>query len=269
MIRSAMSTCKSDFLGLPLDHVTMDQAVLRFEQFVHDGLPRKVFCPNVALLVWARQQPELQRIYHECDLLPADGMAIYYASRLLGDPIPEMVSGSLLFFRLLELSQAKGYRVYFLGTTQAILEQAVSNLRRQYPGLQIAGYRNGFFRWEDAPGIAEEIRGSRPDFLFVGMSTPLKERFVDVYQQVMKVPVSLGVGGSFDIAAGVYKFAPNWMRVLALEWLYRLIQEPRRMWRRYLTTNSVFLYLVAKAFVRRLIYSHSRPSRRPLESRTR
>jgi N-acetylglucosaminyldiphosphoundecaprenol N-acetyl-beta-D-mannosaminyltransferase len=257
---------KPDFLGLPLDRLTMGEAIERIEGFVRSGIPRKIFCPNVALLVWSRRNADLRRIYRDCDLLPADGMAIYYASRLLGDPIPEMVSGSLLFFKLLELAAKKGYRVYFFGTTQAILETAVANLRRRYPGLQIAGYRNGFFSQSEAPRIAEEIRESRPDFLFVGMSTPLKECFVDTYQQVMQVPVSLGVGGSFDIAAGVYKFAPRWMRVLALEWLYRLIQEPRRMWKRYLTTNSVFLYLVGKALLRRLISPQSPHTRPTLES---
>lgn len=240
---------KVDFLGLPFDYVTVDQALERIDEFIRQGASHKIFCPNVTLLVWSRKNEELRRIYQECDLLPIDGMGIYYASRLLGNPVPEMVSGSLLFFKLIERASEKGYRVYLFGTTQEILDKAVHNLARQYPSLKIAGYRNGYFSHEDEPSIVQEIRRMHPDILFMGMSTPLKERFVDRYLAEMGVPVCLGVGGSFDIAAGVYKFAPVWMRNLALEWLYRLLQEPRRLWKRYLTTNTIFLWIVLKAFV--------------------
>ncbi len=251
---------KVDFLGLSFDRITMDQAVARIEAFIQEGTPHKVFCPNVALLIWSRQNEELRRVYENCDLLPADGMGIYYASRLLGDRVPEMVSAVLLFFRLVEQAAEEGYRLYLLGTKQEILEKAVDNLKRQYPTLNIVGYRNGYFTADDEAQIVQQIAQARPDILFVGMSSPLKERFVERNLERMGIPVCLGVGGSFDVAAGVCKLAPAWMRKLALEWLYRLIQEPRRLWKRYLITNMVFVCLVFRAFVSRRLLGWARPA---------
>lgn len=267
---------KVDFLGLSFDRVTMDQAVARIEEFIREGTPHKIFCPNVALLIRSRKNEQLRRIYETCDLLPADGMGIYYASRLLGDPVPEMVSAVILFFRLVERAAEKGYRLYLFGTKQEILENAVDNLKRQYPTLNIVGCRNGYFTPDDEPQIVQQIARARPDILFVGMSSPLKERFVEQNLERMGVPVCLGVGGTFDVAAGVYKLAPVWMRKLALEWVYRLIQEPRRMWKRYLTTTSIFLCLVFKAFLSRRLFARLRPAKgisgapvtgKPLEAR--
>jgi N-acetylglucosaminyldiphosphoundecaprenol N-acetyl-beta-D-mannosaminyltransferase len=249
-----------DLFGLSFDRVTMDQALARIEEFIQEGTPHKVFCPNVALLVWARKDEELRRVYQTCDLLPVDGMGIYYASRLLGDPLPEMVSAVLLFFRLIERAAANGYKLYLFGSRQEILEKAIQNLKQQYPTLNIVGYRNGYFTANDEPQIVQEIAQARPDILFVGMSSPLKERFVERNLQRMGVPVCLGVGGSFDIAAGVYKLEPRWMSKAGLAWFYRLIQEPRRMWKRYLTTNTVFVGLVFKALVTRRLLARLRPA---------
>jgi N-acetylglucosaminyldiphosphoundecaprenol N-acetyl-beta-D-mannosaminyltransferase len=240
---------KVDFLGLSFDRVTIDQALTQIEAFIYEGTPHKIFCPNVALLIWSRKNEELRRVYKTCDLLPADGMGIYYASRLLGDPVPEMVSAVILFFKLVERAAKKGYKLYLFGTKQEILEKAVHNLKQNYPTLNIVGYRNGYFTLDDEPQIVQEIAQVHPDILFIGMSSPLKEFFLERNLDRMGVPVSLGVGGSFDVAAGVYKLAPLWMSKLALEWFYRLIQEPRRMWKRYLTTNSIFIYLVLRAFI--------------------
>jgi N-acetylglucosaminyldiphosphoundecaprenol N-acetyl-beta-D-mannosaminyltransferase len=242
---------KVDLLGLSFDRITMDQALAKIEEFIRKGKPHKIFCPNAALLVWARKDEELRRIYQTCNLLPVDGMGIYYASRLLGDPVPEMVSAVLLFFRLIERAAEKGYKLYMFGSKQEILEKAVQTLKEQYPTLEIVGYRNGYFKPDDEPQIVNEIAKVRPDILFIGMSSPLKERFVEKNLERMSASVCLGVGGSFDIAAGVYKLAPTWMRKLALEWFYRFIQEPRRMWKRYLTTNTIFVWLVFRAFMTR------------------
>jgi N-acetylglucosaminyldiphosphoundecaprenol N-acetyl-beta-D-mannosaminyltransferase len=252
---------KVDFLGMTFDNVTMDEAVARVEQFIQEGTPHKLFCPNVALYIWSRSNGELRHTYETSDLLTADGMGIYYASRLLGNPVKEMISAVFLFFRLVERAAEKGYRLYLLGTKLHILEKAIGNLQRQYPALQIVGWHNGYFTPDEELQIVGQIADARPDILFIGMSTPLKERFVERNLDKMGVPVCIGVGGSFDVAAGVYKLAPAWMRKAGLEWLYRLIQEPRRMWRRYLTTNTVFVYLVFKAFVTHRLLARLRPAR--------
>jgi len=244
---------KVNILGLPFDRITMNQALAVIEEFIQEGKPHKIFCPNVSLLIWARRDGSLRKIYETCDLLPVDGMGITYASRLLGDPLPEKVSAVILFFRLIEISAKKGYKIFLFGAKQEILEKAIYNLKQQYPDLNIVGYRNGYFNRTEEKIIAQEIAKARPDILFVGMSSPLKEYFVERYLKEMNVPVSLGVGGSFDIAAGVYKLEPDWMSKAALAWFYRLIQEPRRMWKRYLTTNTIFLFLVLKELISRRV----------------
>ncbi len=242
---------KADILGMEFDAVTMAETLDKIDAFIGSGVPHKIFCPNVALYVWSRSDPELRRFYESCDLLPSDGMGIYYASRLLGNLVPESVSAVFIFFRLLELASEKCYKFYFLGSREEVLEKALENARRQYPGINIVGSRNGYFSLEDEPRIVEDIRGSGADVLFLGMSTPMKERFVERNLEKMGVPVSLGVGGSFDVLAGVCRLAPIWMRKAGLEWFYRLIQEPGRMWKRYLTTNTIFGYLVFKEMFKR------------------
>lgn len=255
-----------DFLGMAFDRLTMDQAVARIEGFIREGRPRKIFCPNVALFVWARSNPFLRRFYESCDLLTPDGMGIYYASRLLRCPVPEMVSAVFLAFRLLERAAAEGYRVYLLGTKPEILERAVANLRHRYPTLVLAGWHHGYFMPEEEEAVAAAVARARPGLLFLGMSSPRKEEFADRYLERMGVPVTLGVGGTLDVIAGVYRLAPGWMRRAGLEWFYRLLQEPRRMWKRYATTNSVFVWLVVRAWVRRRLgrqMRHTSPTARP------
>lgn len=247
-----MTKERIEILGLPFDNLDMAEALQRIEEFIENRAPTKIFTPNVALLVWARSDPFLKKVYESCDMVTVDGMAIYYASRILGTPLKESLSASLLFFPLLGICQEKGYGVYLVGAQNDVVNDAAKELQKQYPDLRILGLHHGYFDMEDPPAeLIKDIQDKRPDVLFVGMSTPYKERFVESNIQRMNVPVSLGVGGMFDIAAGRAHFAPEWIRKLCLEWLYRLLQEPRRMWRRYLTTNSVFLWLLVREIVRR------------------
>jgi N-acetylglucosaminyldiphosphoundecaprenol N-acetyl-beta-D-mannosaminyltransferase len=247
-----MTKDRVDILGLHFDNFDKAEALRKIEEFIENKTPTKIFTPNVALLVWARSDSLLKNVYENCDIVTVDGMAIYYASHILGTPLKESLSASLLFFPLLEICQDKGYGVYLVGAQDDVVNDAAKKLREKYPDLRILGWHHGYFDMEDPPGeLIEDIQNKRPDVLFVGMSTPHKERFVDSNIERMNVPVSLGVGGMFDIAAGRAHFAPEWIRKLCLEWLYRLLQEPRRMWRRYLTTNSIFLWLLFRELVRR------------------
>ena len=242
-----------EFLGLGFDDLTLAESLDRMEEFIREGKPRRIFTPNVALLMWSRQDRFLHDVYRSCDMVTVDGMAIYYALHLVGTPVRESLAASLMFYPLLERARDKGYGVYLLGAKESVLQDAVRNLQQQYPGLRIVGSRNGYFDIDNAADVAEHIREARPDILLLGMSTPMKERFATKYLEAMNVPVTLGVGGMFDIAAGIATFAPKWIRVLCLEWFYRLVQEPRRMWKRYLTTNIPFLWLVQKELVRRRV----------------
>ncbi len=138
-----------------------------------------------------------------------------------------------------------------MGAKPEVVEKAVENLQKNYPGIRIAGYHDGYFDPDHAPQIAKAIQEAKPDCLFVGMSTPLKEQFLQKYIPEMDVPISLGVGGGIDILAGRYRWAPAWIRKLGLAWFYRLWCEPRRMWKRYLTTNTIFLWLFCKALIKK------------------
>jgi N-acetylglucosaminyldiphosphoundecaprenol N-acetyl-beta-D-mannosaminyltransferase len=240
-----------EFLGLCFDDLTLTEALSQIERFIQERTPCKIFTPNVALLIWSRKDPFLRDVYRSCDIVTVDGMAIYYALHLVGTPVKASLSASLLFYPLLRIAEEKGHGVYLLGAKEQVLQAAVHNLRQQFPALRILGAHHGYFDVDNASDVVADIRRAAPDILLLGMSTPMKERFADRYLTAMNVPVTLGVGGMFDIAAGIARFAPTWVRRLCLEWLYRLLQEPRRMWKRYLTTNCAFLWLLQKELIRR------------------
>jgi N-acetylglucosaminyldiphosphoundecaprenol N-acetyl-beta-D-mannosaminyltransferase len=147
---------------------------------------------------------------------------------------------------LVELAAKKNYKIFFFGAKEQVVKGVVQKYIDSYGSNIIACYRNGYFAKEDEPGIAKQIADSGADILFVAITSPKKEIFLNTYKTVIKVPFIMGVGGSFDVVAGLVKRAPLWMQKAGLEWFFRVIQEPGRMWKRYLTTNSAFIYLVLK-----------------------
>ncbi len=245
-----MSAQKINFLGLCYDNVSLDESIQIMEGFIRQSRPHQVFTPNSALIVWSHKDSYLRDVYQRTDLLTPDGMGVYIGTRILGRPVKANLPAVSMFFALLPIANEKGYRIYFLGARQGIVDKCVENLKRQYPQLQVAGFHHGHYSPEEEPSVIKNIRDSKPDILFVAMSTPQKERFIDGHKEELGVPVMIGVGGSFDIAAGVTRLAPRWIRYSGLEWLYRLVQEPRRLWRRYLETHPAFIKLLVRAFVR-------------------
>jgi len=242
-------------LGMPFDRVTVADVVDRMEGFIRDPRPRRIACVNVALYVWARSSSTLWDFYLASDLLVADGMGIYYASRLLGDPTPGITNAVFIMYDLLARAEQRGYRVYFLGTTDPILERAIRRFQELHPRLHVVGRRNGFFTVSDEADLVREIRATKPDILLIGISSLRKEEFLGRNLECLGVPVCFGVGGAFDVAAGAHRFAPQWVRIIGLEWVYRLAQEPSRLWKRYLTTNAIFGWLLLAEMVRRLVRS--------------
>ena len=245
---------KVEFLGLHLDNVTMGETLERIDGFIKKKYPRKILAPNAALYIYSACDAGLKRIYEKCDLLLPDSMGVYYGSRLLGNPVREAVNAARLMVKLLERSAVKGYRLYFLGAEKEMCKGAVANVRRRYPGIQIVGWHDGYFGAAGEGEVVKDIIATKPDILFVAMSTPQKEHFVEKHHDKMGVPVSLGVGGTFDILAGKYSMAPPWVTRFCLEWLYRLLQEPGRLWKRYLITNVTFAFLVLRAFVSQRLF---------------
>ena len=237
-------------LGCEIDRVDFEHALHICEQAIESRHFVQHMAVNAAKLVTMRHDEALRRSVTGCDLITADGQSIVWASRLLGDPLPERVAGIDLMVGLLQRASLRGYRVYILGAKPEVLEAAVIAIRARYPGVVIAGARHGYYSDAEADEVATEIAASKPDILFVAMTSPRKEYFLERYGHDVSAPFVMGVGGAVDVLAGITKRAPVALQRLGVEWLFRLAQEPRRLARRYLQTNLIFLGLVSRALVR-------------------
>jgi len=239
-------------LGCLVDRMDMRQTLARCEELI----ARREFAQHVAInaakLVAMQEDPELRRIVEECELVSADGQAVVWASRLLGDPLPERVAGIDLMHELFALAERRGFRVFVLGAKAEVLEQARQRIMAKHPRLQLVGMRDGYFSEAEEAEVAEQVRDARPDILFVAISSPRKEYWLGHYGRSIDVPFVMGVGGAIDVVAGITRRAPGPLQHLGLEWAYRLAQEPRRLFRRYAVTNLRFGLLLAGGLVRRL-----------------
>jgi N-acetylglucosaminyldiphosphoundecaprenol N-acetyl-beta-D-mannosaminyltransferase len=253
---------RRDLFGVAVDPLTMRQAVSRCTQAVEHGGYLSVGMVNAAKVVAMRRDDRLRRAVGGCGMVLADGQSVVWASRKLGCPVPERVAGIDLFAQLLEEAARRGYRAYFLGARPEVLRRMLAEIGRRYPGLVVAGARDGYFSAAEEPDVAGQIRRRQPDLLFLGMSSPKKELFVSQWGAATRACVVHGVGGSFDVLAGHTQRAPAWFQDHGLEWLYRAKQEPVRLGRRYLTTNSAFLTMVARELMgRRIKPAGLRPGR--------
>ena len=249
---------KQLILGMPIDAMTMDDVLDRCRASLATRERTLVGVVNAAKMVRLRDDAHLRDSLLDCDVLLADGQSVVWASRLLRRAVPERVAGVDLFERLLELAARDGRSVYLLGARADVLATLQQRLGERFPALKIVGARDGYFTDAEASTVAADIADSGADMLFLGMTSPKKEIFLGDYGETLGVPVLHGVGGSFDILAGVTKRAPLLWQRLGLEWLYRVLQEPRRRWRRYFTTNVTFIVLVLRELVRRQPpYRHS------------
>jgi N-acetylglucosaminyldiphosphoundecaprenol N-acetyl-beta-D-mannosaminyltransferase len=233
-------------MGVGVDNLTMEETLAYVEEKIEQGVPLQHVVVNAAKIVEAHENPHLKSIIDSCEIINADGQAVVWASRILGTPLKERVAGIDLMQQLVRRASEKQWGIYFLGAKQEVLDKVIERYQREYPTLRIAGARNGYFRQEEELKLAEEIRASSAQILFVAISSPKKEIFLNKYLDVMNVPFVMGVGGSFDVVAGLTRRAPVWMQQLGLEWLFRFLQEPRRMWRRYIIGNAKFIWLVLK-----------------------
>lgn len=237
-------------LGCPVDSLDMDQTVRIIEKKINGKKKCHHVSVNAAKIVEMRKDDKYRNIIENCHIINADGMSIVWVSYIWGKPLPERVPGVDVFQRLVNVCSKKGYRPFFFGAEESIVRKTVERLRGKYPELDVAGYRNGYFSNDEESGIAEMIRDSRADMLFVAFSSPDKEKFLYKWMPVMNIPFCMGVGGSFDIIAGKTRRAPEWMQKTGFEWFFRIIQEPKRMWKRYAETIPVFLWIVFKEFLR-------------------
>ena len=236
----------SNMFNIPIVSITMDETTDLIEQSVKSGKELQHVVVNAGKIVAMQDNEELRNSVLDADLINADGQAVVWASKILGQPLPERVAGIDLMLNLIKMAYEKGYKCYFLGAKEEVVQKVVNHFSKKYAKNVVAGYRNGYFEEKDEKQIAEDIRKSGAQLLFVAITSPKKEIFVNKYKSIMKVPFVMGVGGSFDVVAGITKRAPLWMQRLGLEWFYRFLQEPGRMWKRYLVGNSKFIGLVLK-----------------------
>jgi N-acetylglucosaminyldiphosphoundecaprenol N-acetyl-beta-D-mannosaminyltransferase len=235
-----------DILGCQVDNLTMEETLEAVASFVTSGKPHQHVVVNVDKLVKAHRDPQLRRIINNCDLVNADGMPVVWASRLLGRPLKERVAGVDLFEALMRRAATTGWRVFLLGAREDVVTQVRATYGAKYPGLIIAGHRNGYWRPGEEAAVVEQITQACADLLFVAISSPQKEQFLGRYQSQMRVPFAMGVGGTFDVAAGRVARAPVWMQRAGLEWFFRFLQEPRRMFRRYFIEDMAFFGLLGR-----------------------
>lgn len=241
---------RKTLLGIDLDALTLDETAQRCVAAVDGGERLEVGVVNAAKLVRMRRDPRLREAVTGCDLVVADGQSVVWASRILRNRLPERVAGIDLFVRLMAEAELRGLSVYFLGAKRDVLDTMIERLQQRFPALTIAGSHDGYFTDADAPAIADTIAESKAQLLFLGMTSPKKENFVAEYGERTGASVLHGVGGSFDVLAGVVKRAPESWQRHGMEWLYRALQEPRRLGRRYLTTNAAFVAMVLRELVR-------------------
>lgn len=231
------------FLGARMHPWTMRQTLDEISMRMDAGIFTQHVVVNVAKVVNMRHDSALREAVNGCDVVNIDGMGVVWGARLLGIDVPERVAGIDLFFRLLEMAQQRGDSVFFLGAKQNVVDEAVRRLQLRYPRLKVVGWHHGYF-WNDEEEVVQKISDSGADLLFVAVTSPKKEQFIHRWRVKLGVRFAMGVGGTLDIVAGKTKRAPDWMQKTGLEWFYRVLQEPRRMWKRYLVTNSRFVGLL-------------------------
>ncbi|MEU1201222.1 WecB/TagA/CpsF family glycosyltransferase [Streptomyces sp. NPDC005813] len=235
--------------GLPVHPLTLEESVVAAEALIADGGPHQHVVLNAAKVVQAHGDPELARIIRSCSLVNPDGQSVVWAGRLLGSPLPERVAGIDFILALWRSAARNTYRVYLLGAEAKVVEETARIAAAQ--GVEVVGYRDGYWDESEEARVVAAVRETRPDILFLAVPSPRKEYFLARRQKDLGCALVVGVGGSFDVVAGLRSRAPGWMRRAGLEWFHRLIQEPRRMFLRYAVGNTRFLALTATYWARR------------------
>ena len=234
-----------EFLGAPMDSLSMGESVAHIEDKLIKGEFLQHVVINVAKLVHMQTDTVLADSVKACDMINIDGMGVVLGARFCGHVVTERVAGVDLFHELLGMSAKRDFPVFLLGAEEAVVEKTAQTVKQLYPDLSLAGFHHGYF-WDDEEAIVQMIKDSGAKLLFVAITSPKKENFINKWQDKLGVDFVMGVGGTFDVVAGKVNRAPVWMQKYGLEWLYRVIQEPGRMWKRYLFTNSKFAGLLIK-----------------------
>ncbi|GAA0137607.1 WecB/TagA/CpsF family glycosyltransferase [Paenibacillus sp. YSY-4.3] len=214
--------------GIPFSKWGMQETVQYLAGAISDRKPHQVITANPIMVMAALENPSYKKMMQQAELIVPDGSGVVWASQVGGDPVVERVAGFDLLHELMKEGERRRWKVYLLGASQEVVQETANRLKTQYPGAEIAGYRDGFFGPEQDDEVIEEIRRTSPDLLFIARGAETQEPWIAKYKQRLAVPVMMGVGGSFDVISGRTKRAPKVFQKLRLEWLYRLIKEPTR-----------------------------------------
>lgn len=236
----------ADILGVNINTLNKAQSVDRIMQFIKEPSTKVVFTPNSEIIMIARENEELMNILNSSDLLIADGIGVVWGGRLLGYKIPERVTGFDTMTELLSIGGTNGsVSFYLLGSSEEVIQTTVHNLKNKYPNINILGYHNGYYNQDEEKNIIEDINRLSPDILFVAFGAPKQEKWIYENKENLNVRVCMGIGGCFDTIAGKTKRAPKIFQKLGLEWLHRLIQEPKRI-KRMIKLPQFALYVILK-----------------------
>jgi N-acetylglucosaminyldiphosphoundecaprenol N-acetyl-beta-D-mannosaminyltransferase len=240
----------ASILGCKVHLLNMAEAVEIIEQMVKDGSScDQVVTLNAEIIYQTTKEIELQRIINQASLVTADGIGTVWAARILGYTQEERVSGIDLLHKLCATGAPRGWKIYLLGAAPGVAEKAGQKLEESYPGIQVCGSRHGYFSQQEEPEIIADINAKSPDILFAALGAPKQEYWIDQNRDVLEVPVCMGVGGSFDVIAGIKKRAPEVFITLNLEWFYRLLVEPAR-WKRQLALPAFVLAVLKQKYGR-------------------
>lgn len=236
-----------EVLGAPIDPWTMEETVEATDRIVSGGAFAHLIGVNADKLLQMRDDPWMDACVRRCEVVNADGASMVMAAERLGVEVPERVAGVDLMRELCDLAERKGYQIYLLGAKAEVVAKAAEALARDYPALRIVGYRDGYFGEDEFDRVVDEVADARPAIVFVGITSPKKERLIERFRELGATGAFVGVGGTFDVVSGCIPRAPLWMQRANLEWLFRMAQEPRRLVKRYVVGNAHFFRILRDA----------------------
>ena len=231
---------RAEILGVKVDSVTMKEAVEIVAKLIEAKKNSIVATANAEMLMMSTQDAELKNILNSADLVVPDGAGTVWAANHLGYKMPERVAGFDLVQELMKISPSKSWKIFLFGSSPGTAEKAKAKAEELYPGIKIVGTRNGYFKSEEESEIISEIKNSEPDILLAALGVPKQEKWLFAHKDELKIPVSIGVGGTLDVMAGNVKRAPLWMQKAKLEWLFRAMLQPSRAGRLIALPKFVF-----------------------------
>ena len=245
---------KISILGVNVDKITLKDAEERVKSFLNSNTTNTIYTPNTEIVMEARNNQELKSLLNKGDLVIPDGIGLVYASKIKKKPLLERVAGSDLSMRILDIANDEGHSIFILGGKPGVAQIATENIKKKYPNIDIAGYHHGYFKGthighrnhEEENEVINIINKAKPDIVFVGLGAPKQEQWIDENKEKLNCKVIIGNGGTVDIIAGTVKRAPEVYQRLGLEWLYRLLKDPRRIKRQIVLPKFVLIVLFSK-----------------------